>query len=192
MTGRSSWARRSSACGRRRTAARRIVSYSLEVEPKEHFLNWQQDPHGNYLARLVIPEPTTRFAVEVGLVAEMAVINPFDFFLEPAAEAVPVRLRAAAEEGPRALSRGDAARPAPARAARLDPAGAARPRCRSWSSSTAACSARSRYVIRMEPGIQSCEETLQLGSGSCRDTRLAAGPDPAPAAASRRASCPAT
>ena len=61
----------------------RILSYSLRVEPAKHFINWQQDPQANYLARLVFPETTREFRIEVDLVAEMAVINPFDFFLEP-------------------------------------------------------------------------------------------------------------
>src|SRR5271166_5100724 len=67
----------------------RMLSYSLRVTPETHFLNWAQDPQSNYQARLVFPEPTREFCVEVDLVAEMAVFNPFDFFLEPAAETFP-------------------------------------------------------------------------------------------------------
>src|SRR5271167_1101561 len=72
-----------------------ILSYSLKVLPKNHFINWQQDPQANYLARLVFPEKTTEFLVEVDLVAEMAIFNPFDFFLEPAVENYPFTLDAA-------------------------------------------------------------------------------------------------
>ena len=69
----------------------RVLSYSLRVEPARHFINWQQDPFANYQARLVFPEPTTEFTVTVDLVVEMAVYNPFDFFLEPVAETFPFR-----------------------------------------------------------------------------------------------------
>ncbi len=67
----------------------KVISYSLKVEPEAHFLNWQQDPFANYQARLVFPDKTKEFKVTVGLVVEMAVYNPFDFFLEPEAEEFP-------------------------------------------------------------------------------------------------------
>ncbi len=66
-----------------------ILSYSLKVRPENHFINWQQDPQSNFLARLVFPEQTKEFFVEVDLVAEMGVFNPFDFFLQPSAEQFP-------------------------------------------------------------------------------------------------------
>ena len=70
----------------------KIISYSLKVEPTEgHFMNWQQDPFANYQARLVFPNKTREFKVTVDLVVEMAVYNPFDFFLEPEAEEFPFK-----------------------------------------------------------------------------------------------------
>src|SRR4029079_3640357 len=77
--------------GRAPPSPPRLRSYSLKVEPAGHFINWQQDPFANYQARLVFPEPTREFKVTVDLVVEMAVYNPFDFFLEPSAEKFPFK-----------------------------------------------------------------------------------------------------
>jgi uncharacterized protein (DUF2126 family) len=147
----------------------RILSYSLKVTPAGHFLNWQQDPHGNWLARLVFPERTTEFSVSVDLTAEMAVINPFDFFVEPYAEVMPlhyaddVRGDLAAylgvdDDGPLLRAAVDA----------LDPQGART--VDFLVGLNADVQRRVSYVVRMEPGVQTPDETLRLGSGSCRDS----------------------
>ena len=147
----------------------RVPSYSLKVTPAQHFVNWQQDPHGNWLARYVFPEPTTEFKVEVDLTAELAVINPFDFFVEPYAETFPF---AYADE----LAIELAAYRVP------DPMGPLLERfIAQWAARSEgtipflvalnqALQHEIRYVIRMEPGVQDPEETLALRSGSCRDS----------------------
>jgi uncharacterized protein (DUF2126 family)/transglutaminase-like putative cysteine protease len=147
----------------------RILSYSLRVTPAEHFINWQQDPQSNHLARLVFPEKTRQLRVEVDLVAEMSVLNPFDFFLEPGCEQFPFRY--------------DAERRAEL-ALYLEPAPLG-PLLADWLATvprepTATTdflvslnqrlSRDIRYLIRLEPGVQTPEETLQKGSGSCRDS----------------------
>jgi len=146
-----------------------IHSYSLKVKPEKHFINWQQDPFGNFLARLVFPDKTDVLSVEVDLVAEMVVINPFDFFLEESASHYPFSYdNALANEL------------APYRVIR-----AKGPLLQQWIAEidrskqqtndflvalNQKLQKRIEYNIRMEPGIQKCDDTLRIGRGSCRDT----------------------
>jgi len=183
----------------------RILSYSLRATPQKHFVNWQQDPQSNWIARLVFPEQTKEFSVEVDLVAEMAVLNPFDFFLEPEAECVPFvydhaldhelapfRLRSSATpqfakylgEVKRTLlvnsrvyetkispQTQTATRPENQELPQAFSAKDNRPRTIDFLVALNQKLWRDiKYTIRMEPGVQTPEETLQFASGSCRDS----------------------
>ena len=147
----------------------KVISYSLKVEPSTHFINWQQDPFANYQARLVFPEKTTEFKVTVDLVVEMAVYNPFDFFLEPAAENFPFRYEDALKQE---LAPYLAAEPLTPRFQKfLDAIDLTERRTIDFLVYINQLVQRSvAYTIRMEPGVQTPEETLTLGSGSCRDS----------------------
>jgi uncharacterized protein (DUF2126 family)/transglutaminase-like putative cysteine protease len=147
----------------------KVLSYSQKIEPAGHFINWQQDPFANYQARLVFPEPTTEFKVTIDLVVEMAVHNPFDFFLEPRAEEFPFSYDASQKQ-------------------ELAPYLATAPLTEDLKAYLAQVDMKKRrtidflvdvnqmlqrdisYTIRMEPGVQTPEQTLKLKSGSCRDT----------------------
>ncbi len=148
-----------------------ILSYSLKIEPAEHFLNWQQDPYGNFLARTVVNKRADRFTVEVDLTAEMTVINPFDFFLEADAEYYPfyyspdmlkdlmpfLHVSPVLEDSPLAEY-----------VRKID-----RTRRKTNDFLVELNQNLQReisYLIRMEPGVQSCDETLTKKSGSCRDS----------------------
>nr|WP_316641065.1 transglutaminase family protein [uncultured Roseateles sp.] len=146
-----------------------ILSYSLTVEPEGHFINWQQDAFANYLARLVFPEKTKEFKVTVDLVAEMSVYNPFDFFLEPQAQTFPF----AYDDAQRAELAPYLAvdEPTPLLAAYLAEVDL-KPQV--TIDFLVALNQRVQgdvsYLIRMEPGVQTPEETLTSRSGSCRDS----------------------
>jgi len=158
-------------------ARTRILSYSLRLAPEKHFINWQQDPQSNYLARLVFPEPTTEFLVEVDLVAEMAVFNPFDFFLEPEAETFPFTYDTALDHELEPFRR--TSETSKHFTTYLEA-------CRKkWITDRKADTLRTidflvglnqklwtdiKYLIRLEPGVQTPEETLKNRSGSCRDS----------------------
>ncbi|MDE3737510.1 transglutaminase family protein [Pseudomonas resinovorans] len=147
----------------------RILGYSLKVAPGKHFINWQQDPQGNYLARLVFPEKTRELKVEVDLVAEMAVFNPFDFFLEPYAEQIPFSYTTDDQrELAPYLSRLPATPLFADYLTRIDltPKGSVD----FLVAINQQLSRDIRYLIRMEPGVQSPEESLKNASGSCRDS----------------------
>lgn len=147
----------------------RVLSYSLKVLPENHFINWQQDPQGNYLARLVFPEKTREFRVEVDLVAEMAVFNPFDFFLEPYAENIPFNY---ASEEQRELAPYLEKLPlTPRFQAYLDSISREPiPAIDFLVGLNQRLSQDVAYLIRMEPGVQTPEFTLENASGSCRDS----------------------
>nr|HQU29773.1 transglutaminase family protein [Nitrospirales bacterium] len=147
-----------------------IFSYALKIEPAGYFLNWQQDPHGNYLARIVYPEKVREFHVAVDLVADMVIYNPFDFFLEPDAETLPFAYDALLKQDLLPYLA-------------IESPG---PRLQEWLTQLThphndptipylvnlnrTLHERIAYVIRMEPGVQTPDETLSLGRGSCRDT----------------------
>lgn len=149
-----------------------IQSYSLKIEPSQHFIHWQQDVYGNFVARLTFPQPTRVLDITVDLIADLTVINPFDFFIEPWAEHFP-------------FSYPDTMK------LELAPFLVTEPNGRQFDEWLAGFrsslneshnttdmlvalnqSAKQRidYLIRLEPGVQSPEQTLQLGSGSCRDS----------------------
>ncbi|WP_414447401.1 DUF2126 domain-containing protein [Burkholderia sp. 22PA0099] len=149
-----------------------ILSYSMKVEPAQHFVNWQQDPFANYMGRLVFPERTLGFEITIDLVAEMSVYNPFDFFLEESADQFPFTYDAGLRDelAPYLV---------------CDPAASASPVFRDYLATVdrkpqgtidflVALNQQLqndvRYLVRLEPGVQTPEETLTLGSGSCRDT----------------------
>src|SRR6266567_4364385 len=146
-----------------------ILSYSLKVSPSNHFVNWQQDPQGNWLARFVFPEQATELKIEVDFTAQMTVINPFDFFVEPYADSFPFAYTndlktelapylATIEPGP-LFSKylADIPREATSTVNFL-------------VELNAQLQKKIRYIIRMEPGVQTPEQTLAAGAGSCRDS----------------------
>jgi len=147
----------------------RIASYSLKITPSNHFINWQQDPHGSWFARLVFPEKSDVFAVQVDLTADMSVVNPFDFFTEPLAEKFPFAYPDELVTELAAFTTPEVAGP------RLSALLATLPRGDIGTVDllvdlNARLQKDIRYVIRMEPGVQTPEETLAQGSGSCRDS----------------------
>jgi transglutaminase-like putative cysteine protease len=146
-----------------------ILSYAQIIKPKAHFINWQQDPFSNYLARLNFTQKTDHFSIVVDLVAEMVVINPFDFFLEPYAEKFPFTYppELAKDLKPFLETQvpGDKLR---AYLATID-------RSRMDTNDflvmiNQGLEKKIKYNIRMEPNVQTCEETLAKLSGSCRDS----------------------
>lgn len=147
----------------------RVLSHSLKVAPADHFVNHQQDPYGNWLARFVFPEPVREFKIEVDLVADMTVYNPFDFFVEERAEEWPFDYPEELREDLLIYTRADPAGP------RLTDFLASIPRETERTVDfvvglNARVSKEIGYVIRMEPGVQTPEETFNKGTGSCRDS----------------------
>lgn len=148
-----------------------IEAYSLQVSPAEHYVNWQQDAFGNFVARLVFPEPTRELSITVGLIADLEVVNPFDFFVEDYAEyfpfTYPEALAADLEPYLRPVEdTGDLL----ADWVRAHRAGG---RIRSIDylvELNYALRNTVDYTVRMEPGVQSPEHTLRTALGSCRDS----------------------
>ena len=147
----------------------KVLSHSLKVSPSNHFVSLQQDPYGNFLARFVFPEPATELKIEVDLVADMTVYNPFDFFVEEFAETLPFEYPADISEDLAIYMRPEPA--GPLLQGFLDRVDRS---ITNTVSFVVALNARVQrevgYVIRMEPGVQEPEQTLGTAMGSCRDS----------------------
>jgi uncharacterized protein (DUF2126 family)/transglutaminase-like putative cysteine protease len=147
----------------------KIISYSLKVEPSDHYINWQQDPFANYQGRFVFEKKAREFKITVDLVVEMAVYNPFDFFLEPDAEEFPFRYEAQLQEELLPyLMAGERTELVNDYLASIDYT--KRRTVNFLVDLNTKVHNAIKYTIRMEPGVQTPEETLTLGSGSCRDS----------------------
>jgi uncharacterized protein (DUF2126 family)/transglutaminase-like putative cysteine protease len=147
----------------------RVLSYALHVDPGEHFVNWQQDPQANYLARLVFPKQTNHLVIDVELLVEIVAQNPFDFFLEPEATDYPFDYEKAlrVDLAPYFVTGEDT----PLLLALV--ASIPREKRRTIDFLVAVnqkVQELIRYVVRLEPGLQTPEQTLSLASGSCRDS----------------------
>ena len=147
----------------------RVISHSLKVSPANHFVNHQQDPYGNWLARFVFPDPVEELKIEVDLTADMTVYNPFDFFVEESAEYFPFDYPQDIEEDLAIYRTVEANGPL------FDAFVASIPRDRVRTVDfvvdlNARVAGKIGYLIRLEPGVQSPEETLAVASGSCRDS----------------------
>ncbi|MET1062238.1 MAG: transglutaminase family protein, partial [Aeromicrobium sp.] len=155
-----------------------IEAYSLTVSPANHFVNWQQDPFGNWLARLVFPEKVSTLDITVGLVADLMVVNPFDFFIEEYAETYPFQYEPslAADLAPylRPVGEGESDRPGPLVTEFLeglpDLPEDGMAMVPFLVQLNAAIYRTVGYSVRMEAGVQSPDETLRRGIGSCRDS----------------------
>ncbi len=149
-----------------------ILSYALRVTPEDHFLNWQQDPHGNWLARQVFAAPTTQLTVTVDLVAEWTVVNPFDFFVEPSAEHFPFRYEPEVAEELAGFRHSQP--PSQRLTSYLNSIRSLVGDQLKTVDALVAINQRLHrdisYVIRLEPGVQTPDETLLKRSGSCRDS----------------------
>ena len=146
-----------------------IHSYSLKVKPENHFINWQQDPFGNFLASCVFPEKTTELAVEVEVIADMTVINPFDFFLEEFAEEFPFKYPERLKKDLTLyLEKAESSELFDALIEKVDTT--PRRTIDFLVHVNQLVEQEVEYLIRMEPGVQTPEETLKRGKGSCRDS----------------------
>ena len=146
-----------------------ILAYSLKVSPQPHFLNWQQDPQGNFLARVVFPEKVTHFDVTVDLVADMATINPFDFFLEPEAEEFPFTYDPVLDQELAPFRK--CAPVGPKLAELIAEVDTTKRRTIDFLIDlNRMVQERTSYIVRLEPGVWTPEETLTNAKGSCRDS----------------------
>ncbi len=146
-----------------------VTRYSLRIDPPDHFLNWQQDPHGNHLARAVFQTPARRLRIEVNLVAELRAMNPFDFFLDPTAERFPFEYEPRLARDLRPYLETEPTGPELRRfLAAVDTR--ARATVDFLVTLNQCVERRIDYEKRLEPGIRTCEDTLARRRGSCRDS----------------------
>ncbi len=146
-----------------------ILSYNQTVLPENHFINWQQDPFSNYLSRLNFHEKTDHFSIVVDLTAEMVTINPFDFFLEESAQEYPFKYAPEVKKdlGP-FFKKNRSGKMFNAYLSTIN-------RGKNGTIDFLVkvnqdLQQAIRYNIRMEPNVQTCEQTLTKASGSCRDS----------------------